>query len=152
VGQREARLVFLERRTGELESALASERAALASLKERYAELENRLSAGEARERALSENLEDAARESDRLRGELEQWATSAAREREDDLKLIRGIGPTFERGLKALGIRTFEQIAEWTDTDILDVAAKIRTRPERIRREAWVPTARALSDSPTDR
>jgi predicted flap endonuclease-1-like 5' DNA nuclease len=60
----------------------------------------------------------------------------------EDDLKQIRGIGPAFERELKRLGVRTFAQIAAWSDADIDGIAPKIKARPDRIRREGWVASA----------
>jgi len=63
-----------------------------------------------------------------------------------DDLKQIRGIGPAFERELKRLGVRTFEQIAGWTASDIEEIAPKIKARRERIYREDWVSKAAELA------
>jgi predicted flap endonuclease-1-like 5' DNA nuclease len=64
-----------------------------------------------------------------------------------DDLKLIRGIGPAFERELKRLGVRTFSQIAAWSDDDIDQIGPQIKARPERIKRDGWVKRARELAD-----
>ena len=62
-----------------------------------------------------------------------------------DDLKNIRGIGPKYERGLRALGITTYRQIAEWTSADITLFAQKLKIKPERIVRDDWVGRARKL-------
>jgi predicted flap endonuclease-1-like 5' DNA nuclease len=62
-----------------------------------------------------------------------------------DDLKLIAGIGPSFERGLHAAGINSFKQIAEWTADDIENVALKLRIVSKRIVRDRWVESARQL-------
>jgi predicted flap endonuclease-1-like 5' DNA nuclease len=63
-----------------------------------------------------------------------------------DDLKAIRGIGPSFERALHALGVCSYAQIAAWGDEQIAEVAAQLRTQPTRIRREGWVESAQQLS------
>jgi NADH-quinone oxidoreductase subunit E len=63
-----------------------------------------------------------------------------------DDLRLIRGIGPAFERELKRIGVRTFDQIASWTVDDIDKIGPKIKARPERIKRDDWVNKAAALA------
>jgi predicted flap endonuclease-1-like 5' DNA nuclease len=62
-----------------------------------------------------------------------------------DDLKRIRGIGPAFERALKARGVTTFGQIAGWSATEMEETARALRVKIERIRREDWVGGARAL-------
>jgi predicted flap endonuclease-1-like 5' DNA nuclease len=62
-----------------------------------------------------------------------------------DDLQLIRGIGRGFERELKRIGVRTFDQIAAWTQADIDDIAPRIKAQPERIRRDGWVQHASEL-------
>jgi predicted flap endonuclease-1-like 5' DNA nuclease len=62
-----------------------------------------------------------------------------------DDLQQIRGIGRAFERELKRIGVRTFDQIAAWTQTDIDEIAPRIKAQPERIRRDGWVQHASEL-------
>jgi predicted flap endonuclease-1-like 5' DNA nuclease len=62
-----------------------------------------------------------------------------------DDLQQIRGIGRGFERELKRIGVRTFEQIAAWTQADIDAIAPQIKVQPERIRRDGWVQHASEL-------
>jgi predicted flap endonuclease-1-like 5' DNA nuclease len=61
----------------------------------------------------------------------------------QDDLKVLRGVGPSFERSLHGLGIRSFEQIAGWTEQDIVEIAGKLKTTPLRIQRDDWVGGAR---------
>ena len=60
-----------------------------------------------------------------------------------DDLKVLRGIGPSLERALHSLGVRNFEQIASWTEQDVWEIAGKLRTNPERILRYDWIGGAR---------
>lgn len=66
-----------------------------------------------------------------------------------DDLKRIRGIGPAFERALKAGGVSTFAQIAGWGADDVDAMARMLRVKPERIRKEDWVGAATSLLGSP---
>ena len=63
-----------------------------------------------------------------------------------DDLQQIRGIGRGFERELRRIGVRTFEQIAAWTPADIDAIAPQIKAQPERIRRDGWVQHASELA------
>ncbi len=59
-----------------------------------------------------------------------------------DDLSLIHGIGPAFEKALNGIGIFTFAQLA---DQEAENLASKMTTRitPERIRRDRWIEQAR---------
>jgi predicted flap endonuclease-1-like 5' DNA nuclease len=59
------------------------------------------------------------------------------------DLKVVRGIGPKFEKALKAEGVTGLRQIAEWSEADIDAVAQKLGIRPERIRKDDWVAQAK---------
>jgi len=63
-----------------------------------------------------------------------------------DDLKAIKGIGPKFEKALVKIGVRTFDEIASWSDDDLHRVASAIGTRPQRMR--GWVEHARELTGS----
>lgn len=62
-----------------------------------------------------------------------------------DDLKDIKGVGPTLERTLNATGIYYFEQIAAWTDEEIAWIDNRIDF-PGRVKREKWVPQAEVLA------
>jgi predicted flap endonuclease-1-like 5' DNA nuclease len=65
-----------------------------------------------------------------------------------DDLKRVRGIGPKFERLLKAEGVTTVSQIAAFSDAEIGVIAKKIGVKIERIRREDWIGNAKRLLES----
>lgn len=60
------------------------------------------------------------------------------------DLKRIRGIGVLIEKRLNDLGIGTYEQIANWTASDIERISNKLDFKG-RIERENWVEQARIL-------
>lgn len=62
-----------------------------------------------------------------------------------DDLKRIRGIGMLIEKKLNSLGINKFEQIANWSKSDI-DRFSQLLDFQGRIERENWVEQARILS------
>ena len=64
-----------------------------------------------------------------------------------DDLKEIRGIGPAFERVLNNMGIVTFRQVARWDATAMQQIAAKLATAPERIKRDKWIANAKKLHE-----
>jgi predicted flap endonuclease-1-like 5' DNA nuclease len=114
-------------------------------------------------------NAADIARLAGRVRGqafriaeleaELRQAIVALAAERgstrprdvpnQDDLQLIRGIGPRFESQLRAMGITTLQSVAHWTATDVARVAEQLSIQPARIERDAWIDQARALSSGP---
>jgi len=60
-----------------------------------------------------------------------------------DDLKSIKGIGPSIEKTLHELGITRFHQIAEMSEHEIDRVAQKLRGFRSRIYREDWIGQAR---------
>jgi predicted flap endonuclease-1-like 5' DNA nuclease len=62
-----------------------------------------------------------------------------------DDLKRIRGIGVLIEKRLRALGVTSYEQIANWTARDIDRVSQTLEFKG-RIERENWVEQARILA------
>jgi predicted flap endonuclease-1-like 5' DNA nuclease len=146
----------------EVRALLAQRDAGIAEIKQLKAELSMRDQQIELRKARVKE-LERAVQERAAMYKELERLAEERAdrctelaaelrvlRERgahaDDDLKLIRGIGPAFERELKKLGVRTFAQIAGWTLADIEQIAPKIKARPERILRDDWVKKAAELA------
>ena len=61
-----------------------------------------------------------------------------------DDLKKISGVGEELEKRLNALGIRTYGQIAAFSDGDIARVD-EVLSFKGRIEREDWVEQAKAL-------
>jgi predicted flap endonuclease-1-like 5' DNA nuclease len=62
-----------------------------------------------------------------------------------DDLKRIRGIGVLLEKKLNAMGVATYEQIANWTADDVGTVNNKLEFKG-RIERENWIEQARILA------
>ncbi|MGQ9767919.1 MAG: hypothetical protein ACUVSS_11495, partial [Anaerolineae bacterium] len=69
--------------------------------------------------------------------------AHAPAAGREDDLEAIVGIGPTYARRLRQLGITTYEALAEASDDIMRQVAGSLVNRVER---EDWRGQARRLS------
>ena len=66
-----------------------------------------------------------------------------------DDLKLIKGIGPKFEKELNANGVYYFRQIGAWKVADVKVVEEKIKSLASgRIKRDDWVKQGRALAKS----
>lgn len=62
-----------------------------------------------------------------------------------DDLKRIRGIGVLIEKRLVAMGVTSYEEIANWTAADIDRVSQSLEFKG-RIERENWVEQARILA------
>jgi NADH-quinone oxidoreductase subunit E len=72
--------------------------------------------------------------------------AKPAARSRKvDDLKLIAGIGPKLEQVLNKRGIRTFADIAAWSEADVASLDAELGF-DGRILRDDWVGQAKVLA------
>jgi len=69
-----------------------------------------------------------------------------------DDLKLISGIGPKFEKDLNGKGIYYFRQIANWKKKDVDMVDNLIDSFPGRIQRDEWVKQAQGLSKTSTNK
>ncbi len=63
-----------------------------------------------------------------------------------DDLTRIKGIGQVLQGKLNALGIVSFQQIADFTPGDIARVNDELDF-PGRIERERWVEQARSLAE-----
>jgi predicted flap endonuclease-1-like 5' DNA nuclease len=69
---------------------------------------------------------------------------TKAAKHvQKDDLSKIHGIGPAFARSLNKMGLYTFVQIARWKPEDIDEIAKKLYTAPDRIKRGKWIDEAK---------
>ena len=65
----------------------------------------------------------------------------------QDDLKLIKGIGPVIEKDLNGMGIHSYRQIADFKSDDITAVDNALDF-PGRIERDEWIPQARSLLSS----
>jgi predicted flap endonuclease-1-like 5' DNA nuclease len=120
VAQRDARIAELE-----------GVRVELSGRDFKIKELEVAAMASEAKIRELEKELES---------------ARAMAGDKADDLKLIKGIGPGFERELHKLGIHSFAQIAAWSAADIEQIAPKIKAKPDRIRQGEWIQRATELA------
>lgn len=75
------------------------------------------------------------------LRHALEQ---AARQTQEDDLTKIKGIKGVLNARLNAYGIRTFQQIASWTDSDV-ETFSELLAFKDRAKRDQWVQQAQAL-------
>ncbi|MBB4236515.1 5' DNA nuclease [Rhizobium esperanzae] len=62
-----------------------------------------------------------------------------------DDLKLIAGIGPKLEQVLNGKGIRSFAEIAAWSDEEIVKLDAELGFNG-RIGRDDWTGQAKVLA------
>ncbi|MBY5567330.1 5' DNA nuclease [Rhizobium leguminosarum] len=71
--------------------------------------------------------------------------AKPVTRGKTDDLKLIAGIGPKLEQVLNAKGIRSFAEIAAWTDEEIARFDAELGFNG-RIGRDDWTGQAKVLA------
>ena len=63
----------------------------------------------------------------------------------DDDLKEISGVGPKLEKMLNENGVRSFQQIAELSSSDIQELSTKLGSFKDRIVREDWVFKAKDL-------
>ncbi|KQV82767.1 helix-hairpin-helix domain-containing protein [Rhizobium sp. Root1220] len=70
---------------------------------------------------------------------------SAAPGKKADDLKQLSGIGPKLEQVLNARGIRSFADIAVWSNEDIARIDAELGF-DGRIMRDGWVAQAKALS------
>ncbi|MEZ2130269.1 MULTISPECIES: 5' DNA nuclease [unclassified Sinorhizobium] len=62
-----------------------------------------------------------------------------------DDLKMISGIGPKLQQVLNDRGIRTFLDIASWTDADVARLDDELGFNG-RISRDDWIGQAKAFA------
>ena len=69
------------------------------------------------------------------------------AGDKKDDLKVIVGIGPKFEKDLQKIGIHTFEQLSKLNEAGIEALEALTKS-PGRVERENWVGQAKELINS----
>jgi predicted flap endonuclease-1-like 5' DNA nuclease len=151
-------------RRSELESALRAEKelrrqasdehqAALAGLRLRLSELEAardrelaRLAAELAQARA---DATSALNEARAAAAQVAEVAPPRAAKVPRGLRRIRGIGPAYQRLLEQLGVTRVDQVAAWSEQDIIAFANKLKIRPERITHDDWVGQAKRLEPEP---
>lgn len=153
-------------RLSELESALRAEKelrrqasdehqAALAGLRMRLSEVEaardrelGRLAAELAQAKAAAASAINEARAAAaaiQAAAHVVETAPPSAVKVPRGLRRIRGIGPAYQRLLEQLGVTRVEQVAAWSEQDIVAFADKLKTRPDRIRKDDWVGQAKRL-------
>jgi predicted flap endonuclease-1-like 5' DNA nuclease len=64
-----------------------------------------------------------------------------------DDLKEIKGVGPVLEGKLHALNVKTFAQIAAFSDEDVEMVSAALSGFKDRVTRDDWMGQAKELHE-----
>ena len=79
------------------------------------------------------------------VRSQLLSGAGAETPDTVDDLKKIRGIGVLIEKKLNAMGVYSYDQIANWSADDIQRVSGALDFKG-RIEREGWVQQARILA------
>jgi len=124
-------------------------------LEARVASTDTRVAAAEARALAADERAaaaEQRAAAADERAAAAEQRASSAEQRAArvpaaapDDLKRIKGIGPSFERKLRTLGVNSYADVAGWTEADIERISEALAILPQRISRDGWIESARQL-------
>ncbi len=144
-----ARIAELERTSVDLSSRLAESEIGLGRAESRVQELEQELASSRVHLRVdgppAPQPDEVAPASVDREAPPAPAASGPVQVSPEDNLKKIRGIGPKFERALKAAGVRTFAQIAALGDEGLRDLARTLRISPDRIRREGWIERAQEL-------
>lgn len=63
-----------------------------------------------------------------------------------DDLKRIKGVGPKLEKLCNSMGFYHFEQIANWTASDVAWVDENLEGFKGRVSRDEWVKQAKTLA------
>lgn len=62
-----------------------------------------------------------------------------------DDLKLIKGVGPSLEKQLNALGVYTFDQLAGFASPDLQWIDDNLTSFKGRCFRDDWIGQAKVL-------
>jgi len=71
--------------------------------------------------------------------------AIAQAPVRQDDLKMISGVGPGLEKKLQDVGIVSYAQIAALTDVEITELETNVIKFSGRIKRDDWIGQATQL-------
>ena len=61
------------------------------------------------------------------------------------DLKKLLGVGPALEKKLVAAGVTSLEQVAAWTEADVIKIDEELSFKG-RIDREGWIAQAKDLT------
>lgn len=99
------------------------------------------LARAETQVAAAAADLEHLRHQQSVLRRSLEQAGTLT---QEDDLTRIKGIKSVLRDQLHAYGVRSFRQIAEWTEQDV-EAFSELLAFKDRAKRDEWVRQAREL-------
>lgn len=63
-----------------------------------------------------------------------------------DDLTRIKGIGPKLNDLCLSLGVKRFDQIADWTADEVAEVDGYLKNFKGRIARDQWIAQAKLLA------
>ena len=63
-----------------------------------------------------------------------------------DDLTRIKGLGPKIATLLRSLGVTRFDEIAAWSEADVVRIDPQLGAFQGRIARDNWIEQARYLS------
>ena len=126
------RVTMLESKMPPDLAGLGLARRSLASSAERLSEAQTAAASLQNQQRALHKTL---------------QQTTELASQPDDDLTQIKGIKGVLSEQLHALGIRTWRQIAEWNDDDLLAFSELLAFK-NRATRDHWQEQAKQLMQS----
>jgi NADH-quinone oxidoreductase subunit E len=87
-----------------------------------------------------------AAPESAPAGGKKPKMLKAAKKSGADDLKLIKGVGPSLEKALNEMGIWHYQQIADWSDAEIEWVDNNLLRFKGRVSRDNWKQQAKILA------
>jgi predicted flap endonuclease-1-like 5' DNA nuclease len=73
------------------------------------------------------------------------QAAAQRAPQPTDELLRIRGIGPSYARALRALGVDSLAAIAAWSPADVSEISQRLNIKSSRVERGRWIEQARTL-------
>ena len=95
----------------------------------------------------IAEEVETGIERASEAAAETAKTAAKRASEATDDLTRLTGIGPKLAAALAARGIRTFAQLADWTEEQAQAFDSELSLKG-RVARDAWIAQARRLAAS----
>jgi predicted flap endonuclease-1-like 5' DNA nuclease len=93
----------------------------------------------------IAEEVETEVEKASGVAAETSKAAAERASEAVDDLTRLTGIGPKLAAALAARGIRTFAQLADWTEEQAQAFDSELSLKG-RVARDAWIAQARRLA------